>query len=618
MAGAGASAYSAVMAEPERPEFFVSYSHHDDAWRRRLIDDFVSTTFGDCVVWSDARIRAGDDWAAAIDAKLASCSIAVLLASPRFLASQYIGTRELPCILARARAGGLRIVWIPIALTRAELEARQPALAGLQAAMPLDDALPADVQACEGERLARLREQIRFELQRAVDPLGAELSRLVGDRYRVGLRVNEGSRATIYRAHDLVLERDVAIKVLKDGAPAQREAFRADVRRAIRLSEEPNFINLYDCGPSHALAFCVQQMVDGPTLRRLLQSQARDRPLPVARLRHIFGRLTGAIARAHAMGYTYGNLKPTNIIVGADDEPFILPVGRRRDEPRDESRLNALLQRLAECRERGLAVGDGDAEELSYLVPDQFSDGVQPIDPRQVDQYMLGLIGWEMATGQCPAAVAEPHRLPELGRAAFRELPPIGSHRPLAPHRIEALLARMTQPRAARRFPDLQSVLRELDAMPDMGLLIVLDSWRRVAAEPGFESQFFARFYDAFLRRAPAARKYFAHFDADEWSLQHRLLKEAVMLLLAFHQQGDPDTEPNVLSRIADSHRRFPRALYDPFVDALLETLCGNPAEGVPPADPMCSGPRERDVLDEHWRQALQPGVDWLKARSAY
>jgi hypothetical protein len=323
-----------------------------------------------------------------------------------------------------------------------------------------------------------------------------------------------------------------------------------------------------------------------------------------------------AIARAHAIGVTYGNLKPGNIILDAEDEPFILPVGRRRDEPPDDRRVGAMLARLAERSAHGEAPRAADADDLAYLVPDQFGDGVRPIDPAAVDQYMLGLLGWQMATGRRPAAVAEPQRLPELGRGAFAELPPIGALRPLAPRRVEALIARMTARRPGDRYPDLHAALRELEAMPDLGLLIALDSWRRVCARSAADGAFFRRFYDAFLRRAPAARPLFAHLREADWARQHRLLDEAVLLLLAFHEQRDGDAEPNVLSRIAASHRTVPAALYAPFVDAFVDTVCGDPAAGVEPADPLAAQPRERDVLDEHWRAALAPGVAWLAARS--
>lgn len=605
------------MTEPTRPQVFVSYSHHDDAWRQRLFDDFVATTFGDMLVWSDAWLRAGDAWASEIDQRLQSCSVAVLLASPHFLASRFIGERELPRILERARGGALRIVWIPIALTRAHLEAELPALAALQAAAALDDALPADAQGCSAEQVQRVREQVHRQLQRAVDPVGAELAAQLAPRYAVGARIAAGNRAAVYRAHDRVLDRDVAIKVPSDREQTQREAFMDDVRRAVRLSAEPNFIDLYDCGPPEALAYCVERLVEGHTLRERIDAQPPAQPLPVALLRRIFGKLVHAIVRAHAQGVTYGNLKPGNIILDAEDEPFILPVGRRAEELRNDRRLAALLAHLAEARHHQAPPSAADADDLAYLVPDAFGDQVQPIDPAQVDQYMLGLLGWEMATGQRPATVREPRRLLELGRSAFGELPPLRQLRPLAPQRLEALLARMAARRARDRFPDLRAALRELDAMPDMGLMIVLDSWRRVATDDSSEHHFFERFYAAFLQSAPAARPYFAHFGAEDWPRQYRLLKEAVLLLLAFHEQGGDAAEPNVLSRIAASHRTIPAVLYAPFLDALVQTLCGDTAEGIEPADPLCRSPRDRDVLEEHWRAALEPGIRWLAERGA-
>ena len=91
------------MPESTDPSFFVSYSHHDADWRAALFDRCIATTSGDCLVWSDAQLRAGDAWCPQIEAQLAACSVAVLLVSPNFLASSFIAERELPLILARAR-----------------------------------------------------------------------------------------------------------------------------------------------------------------------------------------------------------------------------------------------------------------------------------------------------------------------------------------------------------------------------------------------------------------------------------------------------------------------------------------------------------------------------------
>ena len=608
------------MASTARHEIFVSYSHHDDGWRSSLVSTYVTTTAGDCLVWSDSWLRAGDAWAAEIDQRLTSCGVALLLASPHFLASKFVRTRELPLLLQRAREGDLRIVWVPIALSRERARLELPELSALQAATPFDDdeehALPLDVSACGADRQESARQRVALAIQRAVDPVGAELNRLLAPRYAVLARVNEGNRAFVYRARDRSLERDVAVKVLKDPQPAQREAFMADVRRAIRLSEEPNFINLYDCAPPDSLAYCVQQLVQGQTLRQRLDTLPADRPLPVALLRNIFQRLAGALHRAHSMGITYGNLKPGNIILDENNEPFILPIGRPRHAPADLLRTAQLLERATDAKAKGQALTSADADDMAYLVPEQFGDAVEAIDAERIDQYMLGLIGWEMATRQRPTQVSDPQLLITHGRSAFSELPPVRSIQPLVPGRIEALLERMTHRRPRERFDDLQAVTEALDTMPDVGSLIVMDSWHRVSAISGVDTSLFANFYRSFLQRVPAAAQHFSHLLPEDWTRQYSLLKEAVLLLLAFHQQGDHTAEPTVLSRIAASHRHIPSAMYRPFADALILAVCGDPITGQAPADPLCNTPRHRDALEEHWRHALAPGIAWLAQRS--
>ena len=593
-------------------EIFVSYSHHDTPWRQHLFDDYVGTTFGDCRIWTDAQLRAGDRWSEEIGRRLDSSAVAVLLVSARFLKSDFINTRELPHILARARSAGLRIVWIPIAIDRETLAAR-PELAEIQGATGFDDVLPDQPHGCSSATLARVRQHIRAQLLSAVDPVGAELAALVARRYEVEHWLGEGNVAAIYKARDRVLQRAVAIKVLKD--KDHRQAFMDDVRDAIRTSEEPNFVNVYDAAGEESIAYCVTQHIGGQTLQDCIA--AHPRGLPVQTFRRLLLRITAAIVRAHALGVSYGNLKPSNIILDADGEPFILPMGRRRDAVRDEQKLQALLDRLAAAAAAGQPPARADQEDLAYLVPDHFGDPFEPVDPRLADQYMLGVLAWEMATGGSPVTVPHPERLREAGRAAFRELPPIGSVRPLCPQRIQDLLARMAARLPSRRFPDLAAVLQEADLLADLGLVIARDSYRRCTAAPDFDSAFFPRFYAEFLRLCPAAQPYFARFGADDWARQHRMLKEAVLLLFAFRQQNDGQAEPNVLSRIADSHGRIPAALYAPFLDALVHTVCGDEASGLPPADPQCADPVNRDKLEEYWRGALEPGIRYLQQRAA-
>lgn len=611
------------MPEPARPSAFISYSHKDDAWRRRLFPgDFVSTQAGDWLLWSDSRIRAGEVWNDEIQQHLLQSRVAILLASANFLHSDFIHDHELPRILERAERGEMRVVWIPIGDAKDSVAQLQPRLVRLQAALALDFALPEDARLGDNARIAELRDRIRLNLLDVLDEVAAALVPALPDRYKIKGVLGWGNRAMVYLAEDSLLSRKVAIKTPHDRDQQQRAAFMQDVRNGIPLSDEPNFLSVYDCGDegANAPAYCVQQLLeDRRSLRKMLDEMAeRDEPVPVERLYRIFTRLTGAIARAHDRGFTYGNLMPGNIVLNGDHEPFILPVGRPRGKRHDESRLRALLLRLARSAPDEAPISEADADELAYLVPDQFGDEVVDIDPEKVDQYMLGLLAWELATGERPRAVADPQRLPIERSAAFADLPPVRSRRPLIPRPLDRLLAKMTDREPHRRYDSLKQVMAELEEMPDIGLLIVLDSWSRIVAEPDFDPGFFERFYAAFWR-TEGAGDHFGHLGPDRWQQLRQLLKQAVLLLLAFKQQGGAQAEHNVLSRIAESHRGIPPYLYDPFRDALILTVCGDPARGIEPADPVCRGSdrgHERTALRQQWTKALQPGIGWLKSRS--
>jgi serine/threonine protein kinase len=618
------------MRQAKSLEIFVSYSHHDRDWRERLFDDYLHTTFGDCRIWTDAQIRAGDRWSDEINRRLQSSSVAVLLVSERFLKSKFIMEREFPTIMTRAREAGLRVVWIPIAIRREALVSH-PDLDGIQAATGFDDMLPADPLACPPAVLDRVRQHVRHQMMMAVDPVGAEAAKLLSHRYELGQCINEGNLAAVYQARDRVLQRTVAIKVLKD--KDQRDVFLDDVRDAIRTSEEPNFVNVYDVSDDDRAAFCVQQYVDGKNLRTLLREHPRG--LPLATLRHLLLRIAGAISGAHALGVSHGNLKPSNILLDERMEPFILPVGRRRDRDRDERRVLDLLERMTRSAARREPLPDHLEEELAYLVPEHFGDPFEPVDPKRADQYMLGLLTYEMATGRLPLTLPDPSRLLSDGYAAFKALPPISATRRLCPQRIVALVARMADRRPARRLPDLRPILDEPDLRCDLNLVLARDSYRRCISQSRFDANFFARFYAEFLHLYPDAERYFRSFDSRAWQRQHRMLKEAVLLLLAFKQQNDGQAEPNVLTRLAEGHARIPADAYEPFLNALVYTvcgadftgrpafvhgqvdiLCGDNEDAEPPFDPECNDIRCRDRLTESWRAALEPGIRYMQAHA--
>lgn len=622
------------MPAAQQPLYFVSYAHEDRDWRTLLFERSIVTTVGDCLVWSDEQLRGGDRWRDEIRLQLGRCSVAVLLVSRFFLDSTFIARDELPEILDRAALPAddsrrLRVVAIPIDQALNDLgastEAQHRRLAELQYALATHPPLPARPRDCPPSMLEAVRLLVQQELQAAVDPLGADLQQRLARRFTGLQRLGEGSRALVYEACDTQLNRTVAIKVLRD--LRQREAFRGDVLAALRTSGEPSFVMVYDAEFGASSSWCVVQHVQGQSLRTLLRAWGQPGAIqPDAdQLRRLFIKLARALERAHCLGLRYGNLKPSNIMVDAQFEPFILPAGRQPQPGQVAQALPALLARVAQARQDGAPVDDAAAEDLAYLVPEQAAGLEQADDGELADQYMLGLLAWEMATGQLPQRLTDPQRLAEDGIDAFAPLPLVRSRRRLFPERIDALLQTMTQADPAARLPAdpaqrgsaMAAVLAEPDLHDDLSLVLVRDSWRRCTRTDGFDARFFADFYARLVKRKRTAAGLLARIQGPErWQRQHRMLKQAVSLLIAFSQRQADRDEPTLLSHVAASHAGMPAGLYAPFAELLIDMVCGradaDPANTIVACDPACEHRDTARRLRGHWQRVLAPGVEYL------
>ena len=101
------------MAEPDRNQVFISYSHKDSKWKDRLVDMLTPLIHHRVVtVWWDDRIKPGQQWLREIEEALAAARVGLLLVSVNFLASEFIMKNELPALLDRAEAGGLTLMWV--------------------------------------------------------------------------------------------------------------------------------------------------------------------------------------------------------------------------------------------------------------------------------------------------------------------------------------------------------------------------------------------------------------------------------------------------------------------------------------------------------------------------
>jgi TIR domain len=146
-----------------RDKVFISYSHDDSRWMERLqthLEPYVRNAM--IPVWDDSQIRAGAAWNESIEQALASAKVAVLLVSPRFLASKFIAERELPPLLAAAKREGLTILWVPVKSSAYEVTEIEKYQAAHPPEKPLASLRPAD---CD-RALVEICKVIQQEYQR--------------------------------------------------------------------------------------------------------------------------------------------------------------------------------------------------------------------------------------------------------------------------------------------------------------------------------------------------------------------------------------------------------------------------------------------------------------------
>jgi protein kinase-like protein len=200
---------------------------------------------------------------------------------------------------------------------------------------------------------------------------------ILAQRYRIAGRIGRGGMGEVYRAYDLILEQDVALKFLPAGFASNASAldrFRNEVRLARQVSH-PNVCRVYDIGEIEDAPFLTMEYVDGEDLASLLRRIGRlppDKALDIAR------RLCAGLAAAHEKGVLHRDLKPANIMVDGRGEVLITDFG------------------LA------AAAGTVDATAArqgtpAYQAPEQLAG--REVTPRS-DLYALGLVLYEVFTGK--------------------------------------------------------------------------------------------------------------------------------------------------------------------------------------------------------------------------
>ncbi len=267
----------------------------------------------------------------------------------------------------------------------------------------------------------------------------ARLAAALADRYRIERELGQGGMATVYLAHDLKHDRDVAIKVLHPDLTAAlgAERFLAEIRTTANL-QHPHILPLHDSGEASGFLFYVMPFVDGETVRTRL---ARDRQLPIAEAIRIAREVADALAYAHGRGVIHRDIKPENILLQGGhalvaDFGIALAV------------QSAGGQRMTQT---GLSLGTPQ-----YMSPEQ-AMGERVIDARS-DIYALGAVTYEMLAGDPPFTGSTVQAI--VAKVLTDRPAPIRTTRDTVPAHVEAAvmtaLAKLPADRfeGAREFAD--------------------------------------------------------------------------------------------------------------------------------------------------------------------
>ncbi|HXG70215.1 MAG TPA: protein kinase [Gemmatimonadaceae bacterium] len=211
----------------------------------------------------------------------------------------------------------------------------------------------------------------------------ARLTIALADRYRVERELGAGGMATVYLAHDLKHERDVAIKVLHPdlGAALGGERFLSEIRTTARL-RHPHILPLLDSGVADTLLYYAMPLVTGETLRARLE---RERQLSVEAAVRIAHEVASALEHAHKQGVIHRDIKPENILL-QDGSALVADFG-----------IALAVQQAGGARmtQTGFSLGTPQ-----YMSPEQ-ATGERVIDARS-DVYALAAVTYEMLIGEPP------------------------------------------------------------------------------------------------------------------------------------------------------------------------------------------------------------------------
>lgn len=266
----------------------------------------------------------------------------------------------------------------------------------------------------------------------------------IGHRYRIIRSLGEGGMANVYLAHDMVLDRDVSVKLLRldlRDDPSTKRRFHREAMAATQLND-PHIVGIYDVGEDHGLQYMVMQYVKGTDLKAYIK---KHYPIPLPQVIDIMEQVLSAVATAHAHGIIHRDLKPQNILIDENKNVKITDFGIAVAVSQDSlTQTNTLMG------------------SVHYLSPEQARGSIAT---KQSDIYSLGIILFELLTGKVPF---EGETAVSIALKHFREeIPSVREQNKGIPQALENVIIKATAKEPAERYNSVNEMAADLKTVLD-------------------------------------------------------------------------------------------------------------------------------------------------------
>ena len=268
----------------------------------------------------------------------------------------------------------------------------------------------------------------------------------INDRYEIIKSIGEGGMANVYLARDVILDRRVAIKILRGDLANDEKFIRRFQREALSASSlsHPNIVEMYDVGEDNGNYYIVMEYVEGKTLKQYLKKRANGR-LTVTEAIDIMLQLTDGIAHAHDSYIIHRDLKPQNIMIQDDGKIKITDFGI------------SMALNSTQLTQTNSVMGS-----VHYLPPEQASGKGSTI---KCDIYSMGILFYELLTGILPF---KGENAVEIALKHMKEpLPSVRKQNPAVPQSVENIILKATAKNPKNRYNDVKEMHNDLKRAMD-------------------------------------------------------------------------------------------------------------------------------------------------------